>query len=211
MQAYDFSLLHKEIQCSVQLGGSDQMGNIMAGIDLIRRQRAAQNDGSADPSMREEPAYGITLPLLTTASGAKFGKSAGNAVWISSAMLPDFDFYQYFLRSADADVERYLLTLTLLPFDEVQNIITEHETDRAKRFAQRRLAEEVTELVRGPDALLRAQISTKTLFATDVNTLTTDQVEFAFKDDPRLFYLDRAEKDIVRLATLSGLTSSRSE
>ena len=82
MQAYDYCYLHERMGCSVQLGGSDQMGNIMAGIDLIRRQRAAhvQNDKMSDLSMRADPAYGLTLPLLMTSSGVKFGKSAGNAV-----------------------------------------------------------------------------------------------------------------------------------
>ncbi|WFD22178.1 tyrosine--tRNA ligase [Malassezia equina] len=210
MQAHDFSLLHKERECSVQVGGSDQMGNIMAGIDLIRRQKAAQHTKKADNNMREDPAYGLTLPLLTTSTGAKFGKSAGNAVWISQTMLSDFDFYQYFVRSADADVERYLFALTLLSKEEIQEILSKHAENKAKRFAQVRLAEEMTELVRGEDALQRARLATETLFGTDVQSLTLEQVEFAFKNDNRLVRVPRESTDILRLAADVKLVSSRS-
>lgn len=210
MQAHDFSVLHKERECSVQVGGSDQMGNIMAGIDLIRRQKAAQHTKKADNNMREDPAYGLTLPLLTTSTGAKFGKSAGNAVWISQTMLSDFDFYQYFVRSADTDVERYLFALTLLSKEEIQEILSKHAENKAKRFAQVRLAEEMTELVRGEDALERARLATETLFGTDVQSLTLEQVEFAFKNDDRLVHVPRESTDILRLAADVKLVSSRS-
>ena len=212
MQAYDFSHLHDKKACSVQLGGSDQMGNIMAGIDLIRRQRAEQEKGAAnDPSMRADPAYGLTLPLLTTASGAKFGKSAGNAVWVSRSMLSDLDFYQYFVRSSDADVERYLLSLTLMSHEEIAQVMAQHVDDKSKRFAQTRLADEMTELVRGHEACQRAQLATKLLFNTDVQGLTLDQVTFAFQDDPRLVYLDEEPSGIAALAADIGLLPSRSE
>lgn len=209
MQAHDFSVLHREKNCSVQVGGSDQMGNIMAGIDLIRRQKAAQSTNKSI-SMREDPAYGLTHPLLTTSTGAKFGKSAGNAVWISRTMLSDFDFYQYFLRSADADVERYLLALTLLSHDEIQEILAQHKIHKAKRMAQTRLAEEVTELVRGEEALQRARVATQTLFGMDVHSLSLEQVQFAFMNDPRLVYVPRGNMDVLRLAADVKLVASRS-
>ncbi|WFD07288.1 tyrosine--tRNA ligase [Malassezia vespertilionis] len=184
MQAHDFSVLHDNPwRCSVQVGGSDQMGNISAGIDLIRRQRAANNPKS---TMKDDPAYGLTIPLLTTESGAKFGKSAGNAVWISSEKCSDLDFYQYFIRSADADVARYLRSLTLLSQSEIEEILEEHAKDKSKRIAQTCLAEEMTELVRGDDALQRAQLATQILFSIKVRDLTLDQVRFAFDKDPRL-------------------------
>ena len=184
----------------------------MAGIDLIRRQRAEQEKGKAnDPSMRTDPAYGLTLPLLTTASGAKFGKSAGNAVWVSRSMLSDLDFYQYFVRSSDADVERYLLSLTLMSHEEIAQVMAQHADDKSKRFAQTRLADEMTELVRGQEACQRAQLATKLLFNTDVQELTLDQVAFAFQDDPRLVYLDEEPSGIAALAVDIGLLPSRSE
>lgn len=213
MQAYDYCYLHERMGCSVQLGGSDQMGNIMAGIDLIRRQRAAhvQNDKMSDLSMRADPAYGLTLPLLMTSSGVKFGKSAGNAVWISPALLSDLDFYQYFVRSADADVERYLTSLTFMPLEEIKQVMILHSQDRSKRVAQICLANEMTELVRGPDALRRAQLATKVLFDTDVNALTLEQILYAFEGDPRLVRLTETQTtDLLRLAAEIGLVSSRS-
>ncbi|WFD39496.1 tyrosine--tRNA ligase [Malassezia japonica] len=207
LQAYDFSVLHRAPwHCSLQIGGSDQMGNISAGIDLIRRQQAA--DGA---DIREDPAYGLTLPLLTTSSGAKFGKSAGNAVWISPSLLSDLDFYQYFLRSADADVERYLRSLTLLSSDEIASVLEEHSKDRTKRLAQEKLAAEMTELVRGEAALRRARVATKVLFGTSLDQLRTDEVLFAFEDDPRLVHMPQGalESEVLRLAVDSGLTASR--
>lgn len=188
LQAFDFDVLHTEWDCSVQIGGSDQLGNIGAGIDLIRRRRAA-----AGHDMKAEPAYGLTLPLLTTSSGAKFGKSAGNAVWTSADMLSDFDFYQYFLRSADADVGRYLRTLTLMPGDAIDTVLREHEQEPSRRIAQTRLADEMTELVRGLDAQRRARTATNVLFGRNVADLELEDVLSAFDGDSRLVRISRAE------------------
>ena len=208
LQAYDFSVLHREpYHCSLQIGGSDQMGNISAGIDLIRRQEAARGT-----DIREDPAYGLTLPLLTTANGTKLGKSAGNAVWINPEMLSDMDFYQYFLRSADADVGRFLLSLTLLPIERIDEVLEVHEKDRSKRHAQEVLAAEMTELVRGEDALRRARIATKVLFGTSLDELQTKDVLFAFKDDPRLVKISRdmLGTEVLSVAAQAGLTPSKS-
>lgn len=208
MQAYDFSILHqKPYDCSVQIGGSDQMGNISAGIDLIRRQKAAKGD-----DIREDPAYGLTLPLLTTANGSKFGKSAGNAVWISPGLLSDMDFYQYFLRSSDADVERFLRCLTLMPTEHVTQVLEEHNQDRSKRVAQKALAAEMIELVRGEKALQRARVATKVLFGTRLEELQVNEVLFAFENDPRLIHLDRQVlgSEVLGLVVHTGLASSKS-
>jgi len=97
LQAYDFKVLHDRYNCKVQLGGSDQWGNIVSGIDMIRRMKNADTEGQEDVDphkLREETAYGLTIPLLTTSNGEKFGKSAGNAVWLDSSMTSVFDFYQ---------------------------------------------------------------------------------------------------------------------
>ncbi|WFD32111.1 tyrosine--tRNA ligase [Malassezia sp. CBS 17886] len=211
MQAHDYSVLHgAPWHCSLQLGGSDQMGNIQAGIDLIRRQRAAAAERT---SMRADPAYGLTLPLLTTASGAKFGKSAGNAVWLAREQLSDLDFFQYFFRSADADVAIYLRTLTLLDCADIDAVLNEHAAAPSRRLAQTRLAEEVIELARGPDALRRAQLATRVLFSTDVHTLAWDDVAFAFHGDPRLVTVprDALGADILRLAVDAGLVPSKGD
>ena len=142
LQAYDFYKLHTLHRCKIQLGGSDQWGNIMAGLDLIRRL------GDATPGYNndhEETAFGITIPLLTTASGEKFGKSAGNAVWLNDRLTSVFDFYQvmdavhhsrvlfahlqnikFFLRTTDLNVERYLKMFTLLPVTTIHDVMQSH-------------------------------------------------------------------------------------
>ncbi|PWZ02060.1 Nucleotidylyl transferase, partial [Testicularia cyperi] len=154
LQAYDFFHLHRTRSCTVQLGGSDQLGNISAGIDLIRRTT----------TFSSLPAYGVTLPLLTTSSGEKFGKSAGNAVWLDRALTSDLELYQFFARAADADVERYLGALTLFPQDWVRGIMQRHDEDRAQRFAQKQLAMHLTLLIRGETAAKRARMISEILY-----------------------------------------------
>ncbi|WFD00818.1 tyrosine--tRNA ligase [Malassezia yamatoensis] len=209
LQAYDFSVLHREpYHCSVQIGGSDQMGNIAAGIDLIRRQEASKGK-----SIQEDPAYGLTLPLLTTANGTKFGKSAGNAVWLSPKHLSDLDFYQYFLRTSDADVGRFLRSLTLLPIKEIESVMAEHEQQRSKKRAQEVLATEMTELVRGEQAVFRARVATKVLFGSRLEELRVGDVITTFQNDPRLQTMPRSilGTEIVNLAADSQLTTSKGE
>lgn len=134
LQAYDFKHLHQAENCTVQLGGSDQYGNIMAGIDMIQKEASLAKKF-------ETTAYGLTMPLLTTASGAKFGKSAGNAIWLDSALTSPVELYQvsshlftlvaltckqFFLQTRDADLVRYLKTFTFLTLDEIDRISREH-------------------------------------------------------------------------------------
>ncbi|PWN47991.1 hypothetical protein IE53DRAFT_370992 [Violaceomyces palustris] len=236
LQAYDFSVLHRgDWKCSIQLGGSDQMGNIMAGIDLIRRQRAAASGGSAEGEEVEvegisgedgkatklktykDPAFGITMPLLTTSTGAKFGKSAGNAIWISDELLSDYDFYQFFLRSKDDEVERYLKSLTLLPLAEVERIMRSHNDRPYQRFAQRMLAEEVTELVRGKEALERAETVSKVIFGKErLENLTKEKVVDALRNDPkRLILIDSTKEflgvEVTKFMVTHGMVPSRAE
>jgi tyrosyl-tRNA synthetase len=132
LQAHDFQVLHGSHKCRAQIGGSDQWGNIVAGIDLIKRS-------SREQLKAEEEPFGLTIPLLTTSSGEKFGKSAGNAVWLDEKMTGVHDFYQvskrhrvalilqFFLRTTDADVGRYLKLFTFLPLERIQQYMTEHE------------------------------------------------------------------------------------
>ncbi|KAN0064513.1 tyrosyl-tRNA synthetase [Thecaphora frezii] len=231
LQAYDFSVLHSGTwKCSVQIGGSDQMGNIMAGIDLIRRFKAASQpeqaevEGKAEAETEAEgkgeekhasPAYGLTLPLLTTSSGAKFGKSAGNAVWLSPRLLGDFDFYQFFLRARDDEVEKYLLALTLLPVRRIREVMQEHEADRKKRRAQTTLAGEVTELVRGQEARKRAELATRVLYETELENLDVESVVEAFGGAKTLVVLEKREEwigaEITKLAATVNLVKSRAD
>lgn len=141
LQGYDFLHLNQEHGVAIQLGGSDQWGNITAGIDLIRR--VSGNDS-----------YGVTFPLLTTAEGKKFGKSEEGAIWLSPEKLPPYQFYQYLVRVQDADVIKLLKMLTFLPMDEITAI--EKEIVGNPNFAQKRLAEEVTRIVHGEEGLKTA-------------------------------------------------------
>jgi tyrosyl-tRNA synthetase len=138
LQAYDFFVLARDFDCVLQMGGQDQWGNIVAGSDLTRRKLNRQ-------------VYGMTFPLITTASGEKFGKSAGNAIWLDAKRTSVFDFYQYFRNADDRDVEKYLGLFTLLPIDETSRLPKEN-INRAKEI----LAYEVTRLSHGRDEAVRA-------------------------------------------------------
>lgn len=135
-QAYDWLHLLKTYDCHFQIGGSDQMGNIVAGHDLISRTT-------------KKSVYGLTLPLVTAEGGKKFGKSTGNAVWLSPNRSSSFQLYQFFIRTADTDVEKFLNLFTFLSAPEINEIVEGHKKDPGKREAQKILAEEVTVLVHG--------------------------------------------------------------
>ncbi|KAL5524049.1 hypothetical protein ACEPAG_8222 [Sanghuangporus baumii] len=204
LQAYDFYHLYNTRQCTLQLGGSDQWGNILSGVDLIDRTRK-----------KEEPiAHGLTTPLLTTASGAKFGKSEGNAVWLDRGLTSVLDFYQFFLRTADADVGKYLHMFTLLSTEYIADIIRNHEAAPEKRIAQRVLAEEVVELIHGDEAVSSARIATQALFETSLSQLSAHDIVYALEGDPRLVQCPQDEaigQPVWRLAGKYALTNSNSD
>ncbi|XP_078727505.1 tyrosine--tRNA ligase, mitochondrial [Lampetra fluviatilis] len=150
-QAYDFLHLHRELGCVVQLGGADQLGNIMSGQELIHKVTGKE-------------VYGITVPLMTSTTGDKLGKTAGNALWLNRDKTSPFDLYQHFIRLPDAEVERYLKLLTFLPLAEVSHVMERHRETPDKRGAQRRLATEVVKLVHGQDGLESAIRCTKVLY-----------------------------------------------
>jgi tyrosyl-tRNA synthetase len=139
-QAYDFYQLHVNEGCTVQLGGSDQWGNITAGMDLIRRKLGSSV--SVD-------VFGLTIPLVTSSTGEKFGKSAGNAVWLDADELSPLEFYQFFRRSPDSEVEKYLHFFTFLPSEAIRALMEEHNKYPERHAPQRSLAYEVTEIVHG--------------------------------------------------------------
>jgi len=154
LQAYDFAHLYAEHGCELQGGGSDQWGNITAGIDLIRRLHGAQ-------------AHGLVWPLLTTADGRKFGKSAGVSVWLDPDLTSPYAYYQYWLNAADADVVRFLKLFTYLDLEEIAELQAAHEATPGRRVAQRRLAEEATRIIHGDDGLKVAQQATAVLFGNE--------------------------------------------
>ena len=153
LQAFDFWHLYEQRGCRLQVGGSDQWGNIVAGVDLIRRRSSGV-------------AHGLTWPLLTRADGQKFGKTAAGTVWLDGARSLPFDLHQYLLRTDDADAGRLLAQLTLLPMPEVRDIAAEHEAAPERRLAQQRLADEVTGFVHGAGAVARANLAAEALYGT---------------------------------------------
>jgi tyrosyl-tRNA synthetase len=172
LQAYDFLALFDHHGCRLQMGGSDQWGNIVAGTDLIRRTRGAA-------------AHGLTFPLLTRADGKKFGKSEQGNIWLDPELTSPYEFYQFWLNTDDADVVRYLKFFTFLPLDQIADLARTVETDPARREAQRVLAAEVTRQVHGPEALARAERLTAVLFAgEDLGDLTDRELAEAFAHSP---------------------------
>ena len=154
LQAYDFYNLWKEHGCKLQIGGSDQWGNITAGIDLCRRMGGPQ-------------LYGITFPLLMTAGGKKFGKSEGNAVWLDENRTQPYEFYQYFIQTDDRDVIRYLRLFTFLESAELKELELELTSNPEARTCQQTLASEVTRLVHGTAGLQAAEGATRVLFGSE--------------------------------------------
>jgi len=159
MQGWDWWMLYSKQKVQMQIGGSDQYGNIITGIELVKAAR----DNEPDPQQRmsaesvfDDP-VGFTVPLLTDSSGVKFGKSAGNAVWLDNFMTTTFDLYGYFVRRPDADVENLLRLFTFMPLKEVQQVMAEQMEDPSKRVAQHRLAYEVVSLVHGEAAAKQAR------------------------------------------------------
>ncbi len=153
IQAFDFAELAMRANCELQLGGSDQWGNITAGIEL-----GARRDG--------RKLHGAVLPLLTTASGAKFGKTETDNIWLDPAKTSPYAFHQFWLQADDADVEQLLKFLTFLELEEIAELMRRHETDRAQRIPQRRLADDVTTRVHGADAVRRAGDAARILFGS---------------------------------------------
>ena len=171
-QAYDWWSMYRSKGVQLQIGGSDQYGNICAGMDAVSHMRKIRRLNSSQQE-EEDPrhaAYGLTTPLLTTASGEKFGKSAGNAVWLDKTMMNSFDLYQYFMRTADADVERYLKLFTFLPLDQISLLVEQQRKDASKRTAQHVLAKEIVELAHGAAEAKKAETAHKEAFSHGTNT-----------------------------------------
>ncbi len=196
LQANDYYELHQNHGCLLQLGGSDQWGNITAGIDMVRRRSGAT-------------AHGLTVPLLTKADGTKFGKTASGAIWLDPHKTLPYEFHQYFLRADDADVRRLLLQLTLLPVVEVDAIMAEHAEDRAARVAQRRLADQMTSMIHGEQATAQANLAAGVLFGGEVTLEALDALRGIVPETS----VERAvvEGDLLGLLETTGLASSRGD
>lgn len=171
LQSYDFLKLNETKNCSLQIGGSDQWGNITAGLELIGKTT-------------ENRAYGVTLPLVTKSDGQKFGKTEGGAIWLDANKTSPYQFYQFWLGTADADVIRFLKYFTFISHEEIESLEKEVQTQPEKREAQKLLAREVTKLVHGGEALESALNITAALFSGNIQELSRKEIEEAFKDVP---------------------------
>ncbi len=201
LQAYDFKYLRENYDCVVQAGGSDQWGNITAGTELIRRTLGKE-------------AYGVTAPLLTTAGGDKFGKSEQGAIWLDASATSPYDFYQYWIRQEDADVERFLKLFTFLPLEEVDAIVEEHGKDTSKRYGQKRLAYEMTRFIHGEEEATKARDASEALFSGALSDLSDERLRQLFPDVPSIekSYSDlEVGLPILDLLVEANLTPSKKE
>ncbi len=173
LQAYDYLELFDRYNCTLQLGGSDQWGNIVSGADLVRR-------------LRSREVYGLTVPLITQADGTKFGKTEAGNIWLSAERTSPYQFYQFWLNADDRDVIKYLKIFTLLPVERIDELAAAVTESPEQREAQRVLAEEVTRLVHGDDALARAKRAAEVLFSrnADYRQLSAQELGEAFHGAP---------------------------
>jgi tyrosyl-tRNA synthetase len=201
LQAYDFLQLFDRHGCTLQIGGSDQWGNITAGIDLIRKLRAKK-------------AHGLVMPLVTTVSGVKFGKTEAGAVWLDPARTSPYEFYQFWLNTDDRDAIKYLRFFTFLDEPAIGAIETEMRRAPESRVAQRTLAREVTALVHGRPEVARAERSAAAMFGGDVRTLGAAEFLMAFDSVPSTSVTPEsvsAGLAVTDLLVASGLAKSKSE
>ena len=197
LQGYDFAELNKRHGAVLEIGGSDQWGNITAGIDLTRR-------------LHQKQVFGLTLPLVTKSDGTKFGKTEGGAVWLNAKKTSPYQFYQFWLKVADADVYKFLKYFTFLSIEEIDAIEAKDKASGTKPEAQRILAEEMTRLIHGEEALAAAQRISESLFAEDQSHLTESDFEQLALDGLPTFEVSESI-NVVETLVKTGLASSNKE
>ncbi|MFH1377587.1 MAG: tyrosine--tRNA ligase [Planctomycetota bacterium] len=201
LQAYDFLHLFRTYGCSMQIGGSDQWGNITAGLDLIRKTAG-------------QSAQAFTLPLVTTSDGSKFGKTAGNAVWMDANRTSPYKFYQYWMQTPDADIEKFLKYFTFLPVEQIDYIVKTHQAQPEARGGQKALASEITRVVHREDGLASAMRATDILFGKEISGMTDKDLSGIFDDVPSTD-LPRALLDagvnIIDLLATAGVCKSKGD
>ena len=193
LQALDFSVLHEQYDCTIQMGGSDQWGNITSGIDLIRR-------------MHSEQAHAITYPLITKSDGTKFGKSAEGAVWLDPLKTSPYRFYQFWVNCADDDVMRFLKIFTFLTIEAIDKLADEQLQKPHERRAHKRLAQEVTQLVHGKEAVLAAERITQAIFSNELAQLTEDDFRQLAQDGLPTLEVDGDQEALTAVLVQSGLS-----
>uniref|UniRef100_UPI0006B57386 tyrosine--tRNA ligase n=1 Tax=Marinagarivorans algicola TaxID=1513270 RepID=UPI0006B57386 len=197
LQSYDFAELYKHKQCTLQIGGSDQWGNITGGIDLARRMHGAQ-------------AFGLTLPLVTKSDGTKFGKTESGTIWLDAQKTSPYAFYQFWLNTADTDVYKFLAYFTFLSVERIADIEEQDKVAQGRPQAQSVLAEEVTRLVHGEEGLAAARRITQALFAGDTSELSEGDFEQLKQDGLPSVDLTQVAQDVTLTAVLvdAGLATS---
>lgn len=197
IQAIDFNHLYKNHGVRIQVGGSDQWGNITTGLEMIRKMQD-----------EEAKAFGMTIPLVTKADGTKFGKSASGSVWLDPKKTSPYEFYQFWINTADADVIKYMKIFTFLKREEIEAFETTVQEEPHLRKAQKALAEEMTRLIHGQEALDQAIRITEALFSGDLKALSADEMKDAFKDVPSV-EMTKEDKNIVDLLVEANISSSK--
>jgi tyrosyl-tRNA synthetase len=199
LQAYDYVVLYDRFNCTLQMGGSDQLGNILAGMDLIRRVRGGK-------------AHGLVMPLVTTSSGTKFGKTEAGAVWLDPELTSPYEFYQFWIKADDRDAVKYLKYFTFLSQDRVHELERATETAPERRAAQRELAREVTRLVHGEAAVREAEAATEKLFKGDLSVMVASELLQVFANVPSSEITIPSEgTPVAEFLSSTNVTSSRGE
>ncbi|HID8296642.1 TPA: tyrosine--tRNA ligase [Staphylococcus aureus] len=196
LQAIDFGHLNRELNCKIQVGGSDQWGNITSGIELMRRM-CGQTD-----------AYGLTIPLVTKSDGKKFGKSESGAVWLDAEKTSPYEFYQFWINQSDEDVIKFLKYFTFLGKEEIDRLEQSKNEAPHLREAQKTLAEEVTKFIHGEDALNDAIRISQALFSGDLKSLSAKELKDGFKDVPQVT-LSNDTTNIVEVLIETGISPSK--
>ncbi|MFZ8326013.1 tyrosine--tRNA ligase [Staphylococcus aureus] len=196
LQAIDFGHLNRELNCKIQVGGSDQWGNITSGIELMRRMY-----GQTD-------AYGLTIPLVTKSDGKKFGKSESGAVWLDAEKTSPYEFYQFWINQSDEDVIKFLKYFTFLGKEEIDRLEQSKNEAPHLREAQKTLAEEVTKFIHGEDALNDAIHISQALFSGDLKSLSAKELKDGFKDVPQVT-LSNDTTNIVEVLIETGISPSK--
>ncbi len=198
LQGMDFKHLYQTKKCVLQLGGSDQWGNITSGLELIRKELG-----------HEEKAVGLTMPLVTKSDGTKFGKSAGGAVWLDRTKTTPYELYQFLINTADADAVKFLKYFTFLSKEEIEAIAAEFEAAPHTRSAQKILAKEVVTLVHGEASYEQALKITEALFSGNISSLSSEEIEAGFKDVPSVEFAQ--DLNLVDALVTAKAASSKRE
>ena len=196
LQAIDFGHLNRELNCKIQVGGSDQWGNITSGIELMRRMYG------------QTEAYGLTIPLVTKSDGKKFGKSESGAVWLDAEKTTPYEFYQFWINQSDEDVIKFLKYFTFLSKEDINRLEQSRDEAPHLREAQKALAENVTEFIHGKEALDDAIRISEALFKGDLKSLSIKDIKAGFKEVPQV-EVSKATTNIIDVLIESGIASSK--